>query len=501
MSLRQLAARDRRIAAAESAFARPIEEHRSNGEGEDFPFIFNYSKGMPHVDTGVVRPDAYLALLRSLSTQRWEDFESIPLGVEQDARRFVNPQAGLGFDLEGPDPHGVALAPAPRADSPQCSAEMVELYWMSLLRDVPFADYGTDRTVAQAVAEISRLSDFRGPKEDGQVTPQTLFRNGIHGDLRGPFVSQFLLRDIRFGTLLVSQRQDTVESNRDYVTDWDTWLAVQNGKSQPEADHDHGERRYITRARDLTNYVYDDVLYQAYLNAAMILLNMDAILDFSMPYVDFSRNQTGFATFGPAHLQTLVAEVAVRALRAVWYSKWFVHRRMRPEEFAGRIHAHKEGIGSFPMIDAEVLDSSALEASHRRHKSYLLSQAYPEGSPLHPAYGSGHAAVAGACVTVLKAWFCESFELPDPVVPNESGTRLVPYEGPETLFAGGELNKLAMNIVAARNMAGIHWRTDGVEALQLGETVAIEFLREHLAETHEEARFALTRFDGTAVDV
>ncbi len=35
----------------------------------------------------------------------------------------------------------------------------------------------------------------------------------------------------------------------------------------------------------------------------------------------------------------------------------------------------------------------------------LLPMAFPEGSPMHPAYGAGHATVAGACVTILKAFF------------------------------------------------------------------------------------------------
>ena len=37
--------------------------------------------------------------------------------------------------------------------------------------------------------------------------------------------------------------------------------------------------------------------------------------------------------------------------------------------------------------------------------TYLLSQVYPEGSPNHPTYTSGHATVAGACATILKAFF------------------------------------------------------------------------------------------------
>ena len=51
----------------------------------------------------------------------------------------------------------------------------------------------------------------------------------------------------------------------------------------------------------------------------------------------------------------------------------------------------------------------------------LLPMAFPEGSPTHPAYGAGHATVAGACTTILKAWFDESFVIPNPVVTDATG--------------------------------------------------------------------------------
>jgi hypothetical protein len=122
---------------------------------------------------------------------------------------------------------------------------------------------------------------------------------------------------------------------------------------------------------------------------------------------------------------------------------------------------------------------------------------------LHPAYGSGHATVGGACVTILKAWFDESFVLPDPVVPDGDGTSLVPYTGPGSgsLTVGGELNKVAANIASGRNFAGIHWRTDFTEAVKLGEEVAIGILQEQKATYNEEASFSLTRFDGTTITI
>ena len=77
-----------------------------------------------------------------------------------------------------------------------------------------------------------------------------------------------------------------------------------------------------------------------------------------------------------------------------------------------------------------------------KYGTYLLPQAFPEGSPIHTSYGSGHATVAGASVTVLKAFYDETDIVENPKVPNADGTALVPYEGPP-LTVGNELNKVA----------------------------------------------------------
>ncbi|MCC8244532.1 phosphatase PAP2 family protein [Saccharothrix luteola] len=171
-----------------------------------------------------------------------------------------------------------------------------------------------------------------------------------------------------------------------------------------------------------------------------------------------------------------------------------MHRRLRPEAFGGRVHAHLSGMRDYSVIDREVLDSEAVKLSYEKHGSYLLPQAFPEGSPTHPSYRSGHATVAGTCVTVLKAWFDESWVLPDPVVANADGTALVPY-------TGGELDKVAANIATARNMAGVHWRTDFTESVLLGEAVGIGIPREHVRVNHEDASFGLTRFDGLRLTI
>jgi hypothetical protein len=174
-----------------------------------------------------------------------------------------------------------------------------------------------------------------------------------------------------------------------------------------------------------------------------------------------TTKQDAFSTWGSPHILSLVTEVATRALKAVWCQKRCVRRRMRPEAFGGLVRKVQTGAAACP-IDAEILDSAALAAVFSKYGSYLLPQAYPEGAPLHPSYGAGHATVAGACATILKAWFDESFVIPDPVVPNSGGATLVAYTGPDagSLTIGGELNKVAANIDMGRNFTGIHWRTD-----------------------------------------
>ena len=135
------------------------------------------------------------------------------------------------------------------------------------------------------------------------------------------------------------------------------------------------------------------------------------------------------------------------------------------------------------------------------HGTALLPQAYPEGCPLHPSYPAAHAVIAGAGVTVLKAFFDESYLVPNPVEPAPDGLSLRPYAG-SPLPIGGELDKLAWNIAMGRNFAGIHWRSDATAGLELGERLAVAVLREMKLTGNELfAGFSLRRFDGARVTV
>src|SRR5262249_47862349 len=179
-----------KAAAAERRLPLPLQ--LPNGD-EFLPGrIGSFAKGLPHNALGEADPAAYNALLNACTTGRNFDFEAVPLG---GANKLVNPHAGLGYQLEGADSHHLSIAIPPAFSSAWEASEMAEVYWQALTRDVPFTNYSTDALIAQASSDLSRFSDFRGPKIGGAVTPGTLFRGETPGDLAGPYISQFLCKD------------------------------------------------------------------------------------------------------------------------------------------------------------------------------------------------------------------------------------------------------------------------------------------------------------------
>ena len=534
---RRKVSRQIRDDAAETQFLEPEPIHSNNGDEARFANkIGSSTKGLRHDATKgeVIRVD-YDALIAALRDGSFSNFQTLAtnghLGCTVDPknrRRFVNPQSAYAFDLEGIDSHQLALRPAPAFDSAEEAGEMVELYWMALLRDTPFASYGTDPDALNAAADLSKLSDFRGPKVGGKVTPSTLFRDVYPGCAIGPYVSQFLLQPVDFGAQRIDTRILTATPHVDFMTTFAAWLNVINGCQPPDAPST-SQLVFAHNGRDLTAYVHRDFLFQAYLVATANLLGHTSaapgdggyLADEGNPYGQFidptgtgrplpvgasgSLADIGFGTFGPPAIATLVCEAATRALKHQWYQKWLVHRRVRPEEFGGHVEVQRLGRATYPF-DKDLLNSPVLAAIQTRFGSHLLPQAFPEGSPMHPSYASGHATVAGACVTVLKWFFDESTPIQRPQVPNPAGPgTLVPYVAPANeapLTVGGELNKLASNISQARNIAGVHWRSDATEGNKLGEEVAISMLRE-LSDLYNEPYngSSLTKFDGTTITV
>ncbi len=465
-----------RLDAALVARQRSLPLHPSNGDEARYgDRAGSYSKGLPHDGLGNVDGRAYAALLAACESGAPQDFEQIPMGGD---RKLVSPQAAFAFDLEGADAGSLAIRPAPALDSAEAAAELAELYWA-------------------AAADLSRFAGFHGPKQAGLITPATIFRGQTPDDLIGPFVSQFLWMDIPMGALRISQLMETAAPGVDYLTTYEDWLRAQNGQSPSAPTALDATRRYIRSLRDLGQWVHVDALYQAYHQACLILLSI-APGDPGLPYSS-SATQEGFAIFGGPHILSLVTEVATRALKAVWFQKWLVHRRLRPEAMGGLVHQTLSGMAPRPL-HSDVLNSAGPTRAFQSHGTYLLPQAFAEACPLHPSYGAGHATVAGACVTILKAWFDESFVLPNPIVADATGLSLEPYAGPD-LTVGNELNKLAANVALGRSAGGIHYRSDYWESVRLGEQLALSVLEEQRPTYNENVTFTMTLFDGTTVTI
>lgn len=315
------------------------------------------------------------------------------------------------------------------------------------------------------------------------------------------------------------------------MTTWEWWLDVQNGadlrgRETYEGAASTDRYRYIATPRDLATYVHYDALYEAYLNACLALLALGIGFDPGIPFQADDRvdHQQGFAHWGGPHILSLVTEVATRALKAVRYQKFNIHRRLRPEAVGGRIHRWKTSslsqlspveslsnrlseIGLLDLVQQHNANQNTQHSDGREQDEsasetlYLLPMAFPEGSPMHPAYGAGHATVAGACVTILKAFFDHTVELPQPYVqPSADGRSLQAIGDIGPLTVEGELNKLAANISIGRNWAGVHYFTDYYESVLMGEQIALGILEEQMLTFREDVMLTVPSFDKRFVE-
>ena len=537
--------------------------------GDKLRGIGSFHKTLPHDDFGEVNQQAFCDLVDATEGDG-SGFANVAKG-SANAAALTNPQAGLAADQLTRHPAGYAMPPAPTVLSVTTAAEMTELYWMALLRDVAFDDFGGHPDVATAAAEVddryrSALGDTGDPGRLitgvdlpgasgtlAPITPKNLFRIGLAGEEVGPLVSQFFLRKIAFGTQTIDQRQRPYKRGRDYLWDYDSWLLAQRtgrdaaGQAYPMSNEDAAENfevkpRHISTIRDLARFVNKDALHQAYFNAALVMLSGNASWTPGNPYGDgptgsggrLKNREAGFGVLGGPHILALVSEVATRALKIVWNQKWQVHLRLRPEAYGGLVHMQTIGrtVNGTTTMRAYGLPgwTGGTEAAKRVRactKALFLPLAFTPGSPTHPAYGAGHATVAGCCVTILKAYFqtistagpdcgkpikfstllerCEPWGEKDPIAmylpsivakpDGEEGELLpLPKDQADALTIEGELNKLASNVAMGRSAGGVHWRSDNTRSLVLGEAIAAQILADITRDVNERPSFEFRTF-------
>lgn len=539
-------------------------------------YAMSFTKGLEHNnDTGLIQnADDFKAFRSAIDDGKVDAFTTSVRSANDKKRQWEAPTAGLVYELQGPDSQSVTMAPAPALKSSEIAYEMAEVYELSLLRDTLLSEFNNTSGNTDIAASIDRLNDIdyditgadgRTRKNDNaNITGQTAFRGSSPGVEAGPYLSQFMLLGnksvagednvikgiIQYGALSVDQRVPAAKTNTDFMTEWNDWFNVQNGTDPQDGNEAEIfgsapiDRKFISTPRDLATYVHYDALYESYLNACLILLGMKApsdpgfdklsgsgslylnsldpdITSLTNRYETHEREAGGFALWGGPHILTLVPEVSTRALKAVRYQKFNNHCRLRPEVLAARIHKASEIKSTHPLVgndfsDLETTIQATVNAVQARNASgtKLLPMAFQEGSPMHPSYGAGHATVAGACITILKAYFDTSAvlvnrdgeikfanykdgDLPVAYVPDSTGDALDEVSDGTYLTLEGELNKLAANISIGRNMAGVHFYCDYYDSLRMGEKIAIGILEEQ-ALCYKEEPFALSlpTFDG-----
>lgn len=428
--------------------------------------------------------------------------------------------------------------------SAESAAEMVEVYAMALLRSENFDAYSADDPAIKLVIDaLNAFPEFKGRTAPNEpITVETLFRGNGWGSRVGPYISQFLLQrrpplfpsgcapavnqDINAGIFFERHARfyEVPRPNkREFGVTWCEFVALQNGSiPRKYVENDFLDLTTVRCGRDLASLVHTDGLYEEYVWAADILTAGDYGRTAASPYTTL-RDPTGEEienskiaaregdglTLGPPDAVGLVGAVALEAARAAWTQKWLFYRRARPEVFAGMIEKRPQDIAL--EFDERIMESTAPQAVknlyaqvrlyNRRQanlpgypseelvsegdaENLLLTQIFPEGSPSHPAWPSGHAVIAGACVTVLKAIFNDLA----PMRTQAQQPKDIPDGKGGVLKVGGELDKLASNVALGRNFAGVHFRSDGEHGIQLGEALAIQFLMDHLRSYREQFR-------------
>jgi hypothetical protein len=305
-----------------------------------------------------------------------------------------------------------------------------------------------------------------------------------------PNCRPFLWLDIPYGIQTLEQRYSVPARGQSFLTDYADWLACQRGiRPRARLQFDVAPR-FICSARELAEYVHRDFSFQSYMNAALIMLALgkDALSP-TNPYRG-SRKQFGDITLGSKNVLSMLAQAALLGQKGAFFHKWQVHRRLRPECFAGRIETHVTGRRRYDL-HTDILKCNAVARVQSQYGTRLLPVAFPEGCPTHPSYPSAHACNAGACATILKAFFETDYVLPQAVEATADGLALAPWQG-AALTLGSEIDKLANNIALGRDAAGVHYRSDSIRGLFVGEQQALGLLRDY-SRTYNE------RFDGFIV--
>lgn len=384
-------------------------------------------------------PDAVIAALAQPTIEGLQRaFNSLSIG----ARRLVDPRASLG-------PARVQLQPMPAIDSPITAAETLEVGLMAALRDQPLADLAPDPAHAAILNAIAPTVFPRDPAGLFRLSPAD----------RSARVGRLLTRPIPTGWSTIGFTPRLRAGS--YGATESAWQSWQGGYIPAPQQFDPNAPLAVT-GRWLASLVHQDAPYLIPLMVSQQLLAAKAPLSNRFPV---QVTETPFVAGGGAvALQCGIAASCQAAMRDAWRYKWTLNRP-RPDQLwrlgiEGRLHPDFLAKGQ-PIIDLV---------------GPFLSSCYAEGAPIHSDYPAGHAVIAGAGFTILKAWFTNG-----------------PVQALEIYDLHHELNLMAWHMAVGRSWAGIHTRSSLLAGLALGEVHAVAHLNalrlaEHPAQMVRESR-------------
>jgi hypothetical protein len=430
-----------------------------------------------------------------------------------------------------------SIPTAPTYESEKSGAELCELYAISLLRDTqaylfdsvfPYPN-PTAQNYIENILSYLNINNIKNnldaPLQLGNITKETFFRGNTTGDLIGPYVSQFFYYPNYYGVFIYNQIYSTYANTQlntfDQTTFWSKYpnssftflndfmktesnfVNIWNGNPTLETFDPSGidPSKYISTFRDMGMYIYRDQVWQPFYTVATILLNSPNNSSFGVPIGFHYGNRLGtkFINLGPHDLYSLLAKCLKLVMDSTWLWKWS-QLKLRPEEMAYQVHLQKKyGIG-IPVNNNLMNNPVLVDISNNNNGNYLLPQIYRVGSPAHPSYPSGHACIAGAMSTILKAWFnCDSSM--NVYISKGASTLEYYIDGSYQLNIGNELDKFASNCGIFRNVAGIHYRSDAYGGLEIGEKVAISLLKDWTQKYYSDVIFRFKLRNGTPWEI
>lgn len=497
-----------------------LRTYRDTNGNVYYPYVFSKTLTID-TENGMPLKEDVDVLLKAIKSGDIKDIDDIKISTNS-TRKFENITGGLNYNLSGVDSCSLtSLKQKLIPDSEQMMFEMAEVFSQSLLRNVSFYDIEQGNTiVTRHIGYLNRFTNKSdAPTLAGSITNKTIYRGSQIGCTEGPYISQYLYLPWKYGALDIDQKY-TSEPDKDNTTSLEEWKLIQEGGFTPSS-LETIPNQYVNNGIVLGSIVKSDPLFMFYYNAALISLQNGIGSEFKG-----TDNNSAWISGGPPSIFESLSTVSIEALQTAWFHK-YSNLTIRPEVLAQRLHIiQTSSVDSNLIVNTpgysfikeytnnQLNDLLDEVRSSNSSSTNLLKLQYDKGSPVHPSQPAGHALVAGACVTILKAMLDtvdtssnipSSKPWPKTVKHSIDGTSLVDYPNAPVLTINGELNKLASNISIGRNWAGVHFRTDA--DLELAERVGISHLINKCLTYHESYNgsdfngFTLQKFDGSFIRI